>query len=173
MLYNVSVKYARPSGGVVEVIEWGVEAPSKSAAKRLVKKMIEDNPNRKVSEWVNSSVEEAKPAFAGWGLPRDIQAGDTITVPMKPITGALEYTGDPEVVKVRGIVMYRRDVEEAMGRKIAPKPPKVTVDYYSLYPNDFCYRAGQPVRSSQHGLDQLVQVKVTRHDGRIVNKEIV
>lgn len=62
--------------------------------------------------------------------------------------------------------VYRREFEEMLG-------PVVTVEYYALYPNQMCYGSDRPVRSSSYGVENLVQVRVTKHDGVIVNKEIV
>ncbi len=52
--------------------------------------------------------------------------------------------------------------------------PETTIEYWVLYPSGASYvREYGPVRSSQHGLDQLVQIKVTKQDGRIINKELL
>jgi aspartyl/asparaginyl-tRNA synthetase len=52
--------------------------------------------------------------------------------------------------------------------------PKETVEYLSVYPQGNVYRSDySPVKSSSYGLDQLIQVKVTKVNGKIVKKELV
>lgn len=75
---------------------------------------------------------------------------------------------------------------DAYGYNLAPanrpdlRKPRVLneipteVEYLSLYPdgNTYTKRDG-PVRTSSYGVENLIQIKVTRRGGKIVNKEFV
>lgn len=49
----------------------------------------------------------------------------------------------------------------------------VTTEVLILYPNGNVYDQPMPVRSSSYGLDQLVQVRITKQNGRIIKKELL
>lgn len=49
----------------------------------------------------------------------------------------------------------------------------VTVEIVALYPTGAIYVSGRPIGSSSYGVDQLIQVRVTRRGGRIINKELL
>ena len=172
MQYRVHLTYYRPSGTTSSVF-YTVEARSPSWAIVLAKAQAKSEPLRKIQSWSKCSAGPLSDPPPFVAAPRPVEAGETITVPVSPITGVLEHTSDPDIIKVGGVRMRTGTVEAILGRKIAPKPPKVTVQYYALYPSQVCYGSDRPIRNSSYDLDQLVQVKVTRHDGKIVNKEIV
>jgi len=102
----------------------------------------------------------------------EIQNGDKVTV---PITGRIEIERDGTCV-LHGrdgarLRMRADQVEHHTGRKLA-KP--VTVEYLSLYPHDDVYRRSRgPVKTSQYGVENLIQIKVTRQGGKIIAKEFV
>lgn len=48
-----------------------------------------------------------------------------------------------------------------------------TVEYKVLYPDDRVFTQGQPNTYSSYGLDQLVQIKLTKRNGKIIKKELV
>jgi hypothetical protein len=158
----------RPLGGIV--------AKGTREARRKARDMFDGERARMVGKknYVQATVigitlaEIAAP-------PAPIQDGEQITV---SLTGTVELErGDTILLRSpdrkASVRLKRVDVERKTGRRLAPPPPVVTVEYYSLYPNQYCYGAARPVATSQHGVDQLVQVRVTKHDGRIVDKQIV
>lgn len=51
--------------------------------------------------------------------------------------------------------------------------PREVIEYKVLYPDDRVFTQSQPNTYSSYGLDQLVQIKITKVDGKIVRKEIV
>lgn len=102
----------------------------------------------------------------------EIQNGDKITV---PLTGRIEIERGGtcilhgrEGAKIR---LRAEQIERHTGRKLA-KP--ITVEYLSLYPHDDVYRRNHgPVKSSQYGVENLIQIKVTRQGDKIIAKEFV
>lgn len=75
---------------------------------------------------------------------------------------------------------------DAYGYNLAPdnrpdlRKPRIVnkiperVEYVSIYPNGGVYqRADGPVKSSSYGVENLIQIKITRRGGRIVKKEFV
>jgi hypothetical protein len=75
---------------------------------------------------------------------------------------------------------------DAYGYNLAPanrpdlRKPRVLnsvpeeVEYWSIYPNGQIYtKTDGPVRTSSYGIENLVQVKITRRQGRVVKKEFV
>jgi len=99
-------------------------------------------PQRRISTWG-----ACRAVMREIESPAPIQNGEEITV---PITGVVELDKDGGI-SLRGgsglrIRMRRQDVERKTGRPIAPPPPVVTVAYYSLYPNQYCYGSDRPVR---------------------------
>lgn len=51
--------------------------------------------------------------------------------------------------------------------------PQETVSYKVIYPTGEVYDSDRPYQNSTYGVDQLVQVKITKSNGRIIRKEIV
>lgn len=51
--------------------------------------------------------------------------------------------------------------------------PEETVEYHVLYPNGNWYNNNAPVSHSGYPLDQLVQIKVCKVDGKVVRKELI
>jgi len=49
----------------------------------------------------------------------------------------------------------------------------ITVQVVTLYPNGGVYQKEEPVRSSMYGLDQLIQVRITRQGARVISKELL
>lgn len=49
----------------------------------------------------------------------------------------------------------------------------VTVEVVTLYPHGTVYVKDTPVQSSSYGVDQLIQVRVTKRGGRIIKKELL
>jgi hypothetical protein len=65
---------------------------------------------------------------------------------------------------------YGRSV--AHGGTLVTNDSPITVEYLSLYPNGNVYRKDCcPVRSSIHGVENLIQIKVTKRGGKIISKE--
>lgn len=49
-----------------------------------------------------------------------------------------------------------------------------TVEYIALYPNGNVYRKECcPIRDSSYGVENLIQIKITRQGDKIINKEFV
>jgi hypothetical protein len=176
-MYRVHLTYYRPSGTMGSAF-YDVDANAPSQALDIARRVARSDKTRRIEKWAKCSAGPLSdpPPFT---QPAPIQSGERITLPQAPLVGRVRHTLRDDIVdlvKDDGSVTYGVPVafiEAVTHRKVAPKPPKVTVEYLSLYPNQYCYAAANPVRTSSYDLSQLVQVKVTRHDGVIVNKEIV
>lgn len=61
------------------------------------------------------------------------------------------------------------------GMAVVFNEPKETVEILSLYPDGNVYRKGgccpTPVQSSIYGVENLIQIKLTKRGGRIIKKE--
>lgn len=51
--------------------------------------------------------------------------------------------------------------------------PLETITYKAIYPSGEVYDSDRPIQTSSYGLDQIIQVKITKRGTRIVKKEIV
>lgn len=69
---------------------------------------------------------------------------------------------------------YGRDLMQGSGRIRIVNEPPVTVEYLSLYPDGNMYsKACCPVRTSSYDVENLIQIRVTRRGGKIIDKEFV
>lgn len=59
-------------------------------------------------------------------------------------------------------------------KRLVTNAPIQTVEYVSIYPNGGVYqRADGPVKTSSYGVENLIQIRVTKLGDQIVKKEFV
>lgn len=70
---------------------------------------------------------------------------------------------------------YGRDVTKHQRTRVVNKVKvEDKVEYLSLYPSGNVYsRSDGPVRTSSYGVENLIQIKVTRRGDKIIRKEFV
>jgi hypothetical protein len=99
-----------------------------------------------------------------------VETGETVTV---EVTGKVEVCNDKVLLRTKAgqlIAFGKRYIEQQLGR---PVGPVVTTEFWSVYPNGNVYKGDRVIRNSSYDLNDIVQIRVTKHDGKIVNKEFV
>ncbi len=185
--FEVTIQYRRPSGSETEVV-YDVEAVSMRAAKNECRKALAEDYRRKVEMIIKISAFDQtpnvpEPVRVADNRPTNLQqlarAGDTVTVAI-PITGILQHMPEGKVEIVGNGGQWRRRLtrerfEQVSGMKLEPAPPRTVVKYHVTYPDGTTYVQDYPTKSSSFGLDNLVQVRITRDadTGGLISREFV
>lgn len=146
------------------------EARTRSEASRLAKDHVHKAMDGQIYRIVSCSSRKA--GAENVTTPRDPYVGKRFRMDTMVVRAIFKDCRNRTRITVENLesgavrTVYRGEFEAMLG-------PVVTVEYYVLYPNQMCYGSDRPVRSSSYGVENLVQVRVTKHDGVIVNKEIV
>lgn len=165
--YDVIVYYSTPLSRRVRRFN-GVVASTAAVARAIAEAMFLEE--RKKPGLVRARVTGVT-HICTQPVVEPVQTGDVIEVKIK---GRVRLRNDGRVELSDGrqkILLSREAVTRDTGR---PVGPKVTVEYLAWYPTSAVYESHTgPIKSSSYGLDQLIQIKVTKHDGKIVDKEFV
>jgi len=81
---------------------------------------------------------------------------------------ALKMQGE---VKLRQFNRYGAPIDVNWDQATNDGP--VTTEVVTLYPNGAIYQKEAPVRSSSYGVDQIIQVRVTKRGDKIISKELL
>jgi len=171
--YDALVRYYTAGGHNRTRLFGGVQATSTANARAVARRLFEGERalmKQRTRTYVDVRitgiiVNELVPE------PAPIQSGEQITI---PVTGTVEVES-ANTILLRGrngsaIRMTAEQVRRHTGRAIGPV---VTTEYWTVYPNGNVYQQDQPLRTSSYDFADLVRLRITKHNGRIVNKEII
>lgn len=164
MIYTVTCKYERPSNTVATVV-MNVEADTAYMAREKARVLIAKQ-RRSIYRWISAEARSA---------PQDYEVGK------------LYQTNDGKCVKIATTFVNRKGstklvVEDQDNGKVAMPSfiefmeaiaPRITVEYWTVYPCGNVYRQTRPLGSSSYDFDDLVRLKITKRNGNIIGKEIM
>lgn len=184
--YDIAITYTRPSGTDTQAF-YNIEAHTPRRAKQLARKELMSDPKRRVASIIGIAVVGGTVTgrTEGWSppqqVPKIIHAGEVLSIPRDPLVGRVRHWLDGQgidlVTKDGSIVasVRRETVEKRTGRTLEAAPPPVETKYHITYPNGETYVQDFPTKSSIHGVENLVIVKIVRQrgSGKLVSSEIV
>lgn len=182
MKYRVKLTYFRPSddfealgSATVEV-----EALSHKAAIKYAKQDVRAQRGRKVEKFDKIECTPIVPTPA----PRrpnmadaikDVEIGSIIAIEGRVAKIAATF---PRVHGGTAVVLERQDTGASLvvglGWLAKKLMPKQTIEHWTVYPNGNVYTNDHPVRNSSYDIEtDLVRLKITKVNGKIVKKELL